>query len=120
MARLPETLLILLFFLPAYSQEQSSVSTQQESTEIPQPAAVLKVTTRLVVVDVIATDGRGRPVADLKPQDFAVLEDGKAQQVRFFSFQRPQAPDAESAARRALSLRPTYLRMLPPITPSRP
>lgn len=41
---------------------------------------VLKVTTRLVTVDVIATDSHGNPVRDLKPEEVQVFEDKKAQQ----------------------------------------
>lgn len=52
-------------------------------------SAVLKVKSRLVVVDVVARDGKGVPVTDLKQEDFTVLEDGKEQKVRIFSFQHP-------------------------------
>jgi VWFA-related protein len=43
----------------------------------------------LVLVDVVATDGKGKPVTDLKPEDFVVTEDGHSQSVRSFSFQQP-------------------------------
>jgi hypothetical protein len=52
-------------------------------------SAVLKVKSRLVVVDVVARDGKGVPVTDLKQEDFTVVEDGKEQKVRIFSFQHP-------------------------------
>lgn len=38
-----------------------------------------------VRVDVIVTDGKGQPVLDLKPEDFSVSEDGKAQTIEQFS-----------------------------------
>ena len=44
---------------------------------------------RLVVVDVVVTDGAGRPVHDLKAADFSVLEDAKPQHVVGFEEQRP-------------------------------
>jgi VWFA-related protein len=50
-------------------------------------ATVMRATTRMVVVDVVATDRSGNPVTDLKPGDFTVLEDGSPQQVRSFNFQ---------------------------------
>ena len=37
----------------------------------------------------VATDGKGRPVPDLKAEDFLVTEDGHPQSLRSFSFQRP-------------------------------
>ena len=45
-----------------------------------QSGYVLKVTTRLVTLDLIATDSRGNPVRDLKPEDLQVFEEHKAQQ----------------------------------------
>src|SRR5260370_4144796 len=56
-------------------------------------ATVLQVHTRLVVIDVIATDEHGHAVPDLKATDFSVLEDGQPQKVRAFAFEHPFAPD---------------------------
>jgi VWFA-related protein len=56
------------------------------------PATVLKIKTRLVVVDVVAVDHKGAPIKDLKAEDFTVLEEGKEQQVRVFAFQHPAEP----------------------------
>jgi VWFA-related protein len=59
----------------------------------PQPvfesATVLKATTRLVVIDVVATDKQGRAVTDLTRSDFRVIEDGKEQEIRVFALQQP-------------------------------
>ena len=41
---------------------------------------VLKVTTRLVTLDLMATDSRGNPVRDLKPSDLQIFEEHKEQQ----------------------------------------
>ncbi len=49
----------------------------------------LRTTTRLVVVDVVATDSKGQAVNDLKAEDFTVLESGQPQKVSGFSFQHP-------------------------------
>ena len=46
----------------------------------------LRVTTRLVDVDVVALDKKGRPVMDLKPDDFEVYDNGRKQAIRFFSW----------------------------------
>jgi VWFA-related protein len=45
-----------------------------------QSGYVLKVTTRLVTLDLIATDSRGNPVRDLKPEDLQIFEEKKSQQ----------------------------------------
>ncbi|MCU1220153.1 MAG: hypothetical protein JWN42_1350 [Candidatus Angelobacter sp.] len=66
--------------------EPAAAPTQQPAYET---SAVLKVKTRLVVVDVVARDAIGAPVTDLKQEDFTVIEDGKEQKLRIFNFQHP-------------------------------
>lgn len=61
---------------------------EQKPTPVYESATVLKSITRLVVVDVVATDKNGA-VTDLGRDDFTVLEDGKEQKVRVFNFQKP-------------------------------
>jgi VWFA-related protein len=71
---------------PAAKDTPAAAHAQQPAYET---SAVLKVKSRLVVVDVVARDGKGVPVTDLKQEDFTVLEDGKEQKLRIFSFQHP-------------------------------
>lgn len=66
---------------------------QQEQVE--GTAAVLKVKTRMVVVDVIALDHKGVPVTDLKADDFTLQEENKPQKIRVFNFQ--QGPQGQPA-----------------------
>ena len=68
--------------VPAHAQEQ-------KPTPVYESATVLKSITRLVVVDVVATNRNGA-VTDLQRDDFTVLEDGKEQKVRVFNFQQPR------------------------------
>jgi len=55
----------------------------------PEDTPTIKVTTRLVIVDVVAHDKKGNVVTDLKASDVRVLEDGKEQPVSSFVFQAP-------------------------------
>jgi VWFA-related protein len=48
---------------------------------------VVRITTNLVQADVIVTDKDGRRVADLRPEDFEIVEGGKKQQITHFSYQ---------------------------------
>jgi VWFA-related protein len=50
-----------------------------------------KSTTRIVLVDVVVTDGTGKPVHDLKARDFSVLDDGKPQGIVACEEQRSDA-----------------------------
>ena len=67
----------------ASQSAQPAPAAQQAGAEQPgsaQSGYVLKVTTRLVTLDLIATDSRGNPVRDLKPEDLQIFEERKAQQ----------------------------------------
>ena len=46
---------------------------------------VVRITTNLVQVDVVVTKD-GKHVIDLKPEDFEILEDGRAQQITTFAY----------------------------------
>jgi VWFA-related protein len=72
------------FAVRAASQSTPSAPAAKQSGA-PQPESaqsgyVLKVTTRLVTLDLIATDSRGNPVRDLKLEDLQIFEEHKAQQ----------------------------------------
>jgi len=60
---------------PGVSQEKNQVQTRPAQQE---PPAVLKVTTRLITVDVVARDRRGNPIRDLQAGDFQVAEQGRS------------------------------------------
>ena len=82
---------LLLLLSQAPAQDQTSPLKPQEG-----PLPVIKATTRLVAVDVVALDNQGRPVTDLKAGDFTVLEENEEQEIKVFSFQHPAPADAVS------------------------
>ena len=45
---------------------------------------VLKVKTNLVNIDVMVKDKKGKYIADLKPEDFTIVENGVPQKIEFF------------------------------------
>jgi VWFA-related protein len=57
----------------------------------------LRVTTKLVLVDVTVTDAKGKLVMGLKPEDFTVLENGVAQKVSTFTLEEAQQAGAAPA-----------------------
>src|SRR6476646_4868818 len=85
--------LIALSFLGAYSQTNASNQPQ----DVMHSDQTLRTNTRLVVVDVVATDSKGQPVPDLKASDFTVLEDGKPQKISGFNFERSGASLTQTA-----------------------
>ncbi|MBZ5533929.1 MAG: VWA domain-containing protein [Acidobacteriia bacterium] len=93
--------------LPAAAQQDAASPAFQSST-------VLRVTTRLVVVDVVAADKKGAPITDLKAEDFTVQEDGRDQHVRVFAFHHPnEEPAAPETAQAAAPLPANYVTNVP-------
>lgn len=102
---------LLFAFLPApaFAQGKSAPQTpppQTRAVDQQEPPVVLKVTTRLVTVDVVARDRHGNPVRDLKAEDFQLFEQShrKAEQ-RLASFRLldrsvARSPELEQAAPR--------------------
>src|SRR5262249_17814847 len=49
------------------------------------PAPTIRVTTRMVLVDVVVTDKQGKPVPGLRAEDFTIEEKGKTQKIASFT-----------------------------------
>ncbi len=52
-----------------------------------QPTPIFRAGTTLVEFTIVATDGSGRPVTDLKQDEITILQNGKPQPVAFFRFE---------------------------------
>src|SRR5580693_8755202 len=85
------TLLVWLLPFNLVGQEKNAQGQQQ------QPAR-LRVTTELVLVNVVVRDKKGNPVSNLKQEDFTVFEDGQKQQVLSFDFENVEALTTAGAA----------------------
>ena len=57
---------------------------QAPSSSSDVPAPTIRVSTHLVVLDVVVTDKQGNAITGLRPEDFEVEENGKAQKVSTF------------------------------------
>ncbi|MBZ5533398.1 MAG: VWA domain-containing protein [Acidobacteriia bacterium] len=82
----------------ALAQEPTADQKQPANQPVFQSPETLKSTTRLVVVDVVATDSKGSPALGLNAADFVVYEDGKPQKISSFSFQHGGAAPTASAS----------------------
>ena len=60
----------------------------QQAPKPVQQERVVRVTTELVLVNVVARDKRGNLIRDLKREDFTVFEDGQKQQLSSFDFEK--------------------------------
>lgn len=72
------------------AKAQESVNADRAAAK-PETAPAIRSTTRLVQVSVVVTDKKGEPITGLKKEDFTVLDEGKAQDIAFFSAQAPPA-----------------------------
>jgi VWFA-related protein len=115
-------LLIGMFWFAA-----AGAQAQQSASAAPAPAAAtpadssgqvptIRVTSRIVMLDVVVTDGQGHSVKGLKPSDFALSEDGAPQKLDSFSEvdAAPAAPQDRSAAEPTLP--PDTFAVTPPVT----
>ena len=66
---------------------------QQAASEGEQPSVVFSTTARLVHVNVVAEDKQGRPMADLRKEDFEILDNGVSQSIAFFTAEHTIAPN---------------------------
>jgi VWFA-related protein len=86
-----------VFFVAAscclYSQTEQPQGTRPEGAP-KAPEYVYRTTTRLVILDVVATDAQGHTVPDLKPDEVQIFENGKEQTKRDFSFLHPDPQQA--------------------------
>lgn len=106
---------------PPAGQPAANAAATPQAPAQPQPesqgsATVLKVKTRLVIVDVIALDHKGSPVTDLKADDFTLTEEGKQQTIRSFSFQQPTQAPGQPAALVPITLSANRITNLPQFT----
>jgi VWFA-related protein len=72
----------------------------------------------MILVNVVATDKSG-PITDLTARDFSVIEDGKAQKLAAFAFEKPTLVDEKVAnplPPNVYTNRPSYLRSSGPLT----
>src|SRR5262245_11814510 len=115
--RIAAVLLLAFFLVQAGSAQQQSPPEQQQPPparaqsqgQEPQPAPGNQPTFRtginFVRVDVIVSDKKGTPVADLTAKDFEVVEDGKPQTIEQFRLVRVDgnAPPGDVAPRQIRS-----------------
>lgn len=60
------------------------------------PEPTFRAGTRLVEVSVVAQSTDGKPVAELRREDFQIFDDGKPQEIRVFLADAPAAPEART------------------------
>ena len=73
-----------------------AIGTAQQSQ--PTTSGLVRTTTNLVQISVIAADKKNQPVEDLTSDDFVILDNGHPQNIAIFRKERSQLPAQASAA----------------------
>lgn len=87
-------MLLLALALPGLPQTQDPSATSQRPRKVfpreQEPEDVLRIDTDLVSVDVTAMDAEGRPVKNLRQEDFRLYSDNLEQPISFFQIEQRQ------------------------------
>ncbi|PYT66192.1 MAG: VWA domain-containing protein [Acidobacteria bacterium] len=75
----------------------------RQAPQMPLAPGRIRVTTELVLVNVVARDKKGNLIRDLKKEDFTLLEDGKKQEISAFDFENVDQPLTAAAAEATVS-----------------
>jgi len=81
----------LLLGISAFAQQNPSSNQERPRRALPadsEPQDVIKIDTDLVPLEIIATDGKGRLVRDLKKEDFKLFEDGIERTIASFNIEK--------------------------------
>ncbi len=89
--------LALSFLALCFPGANSQTNTTDQPQDVMHSDQTLRTNTRLVLVDVVATDSKGQPVPDFKADDFTLLEDGKPQKISGFNFEHSAGAPAQTA-----------------------
>src|SRR5437016_11445610 len=93
-------LVLVVLVAPAQSQVKKEPRKSADDDD------VIKVTSNLVNLDVIVKDKKGRPITDLKPEDFTVSENGVPQKIEFFDSTLTGSRESAQATTATVSTEP--------------
>jgi len=101
-------LLFLLLFIATAVAAFSQTPTPTPDTD------VVKISTSLIRLDVTVTDAKGKAIADLKPDEIEIYENGEKQKITSLSFvsgsARKIVPKIDPADKTAIPIPPAQLR----------
>jgi VWFA-related protein len=107
------TIIIISFLIAIFASAQQA----QRAT---QGDAAFKANSNLVILDVTVLDKSGKVVSGLAKNDFQVLEDGKAQNVSVFEFQKLENDPATTAPLAPPSVLKAVATPAPKAAPAKP
>jgi len=96
--------LVNLLALPSASSSLQAANLQAANPQTANPQTANQVPTfrtqtQLVEVDTVATDSHGKPVSDLRKDEFKVFEDDRSRELAHFSFEKVEKLDPSATER---------------------
>src|SRR5215831_4851546 len=95
--------LLLVLLTTAAPLLAQQVGTLPPPPQKPEDLDVVRITSNLVQVDAVITDGHGKLVTDLKPEEIEIVEDGHKQKITHFSLTLSESASGERTLKPATS-----------------
>jgi VWFA-related protein len=96
--------LLLQFGAPSFAQQSQPQPPPPDAQSQPQqPRSEIRVTSELVLANVVVRDKKGNLIRDLKKEDFTLYEDGKKQQISTFDFENVDQLETAGAAEKTVT-----------------
>jgi VWFA-related protein len=86
---------------PSFAQQAPSQPPADAQTQLPR--SEIRVTSELVLANVVVRDKKGNLVRDLKKEDFTLFEDGKKQEISTFDFENVDQLETAGAAEKTVT-----------------
>lgn len=106
-------LIAICFSTLTFGQDKSPPPTEEQKTE----EDIIRISSRLVLVDTLVLDNKGRQITDLSADDFEIYQDGKLQEITNFAYVNSskntvsESPQLKSKTdKKAVSLPPVSVR----------
>ena len=95
--------LLLQFGIPSFAQQAQPQPPADAQAQTKPPASSIRVTSELVLANVVVRDKKGNLIRDLKKEDFTLYEDGKKQQISTFDFENVDQLETAGGAEKTVT-----------------
>jgi VWFA-related protein len=95
--------LLLPLGAPSFAQQSQPQKPPEAKSQEQEPTAPIRVTSELVLANVVVRDKKGTLVRGLKKEDFTLYEDGKKQTISTFDFENVDELETAGAAEKTIT-----------------
>jgi VWFA-related protein len=95
--------LLLQCGVPSFAQQAQPQPPTDAQAQTKPPASSIRVTSELVLANVVVRDKKGNLIRDLKKEDFTLYEDGKKQEISTFDFENVDQLETAGGAEKTVT-----------------